>query len=87
MFIEILFKMLLFKGGVLIYAEHCIYVSNCVVYIIYIYGYFIIMSLFVYCGLFCSTFTASGTVMSQWQSCIHLFIQTLFYLSFYFCYF
>ncbi len=24
-FIEILFKMLLFKGGVLIYAEHCIY--------------------------------------------------------------
>ncbi len=26
-FIEILFKMLLFKGGVLIYAEHCIYMS------------------------------------------------------------
>ncbi len=25
MFIEILFKMLLFKGDVLIYAEHCIY--------------------------------------------------------------
>ncbi len=25
MFIEILFKILLFKGGVLIYAEHCIY--------------------------------------------------------------
>ncbi len=25
MFIEILFEMLLFKGGVLIYAEHCIY--------------------------------------------------------------
>ncbi len=25
MFIEILFKMFLFKGGVLIYAEHCIY--------------------------------------------------------------
>ncbi len=24
-FIEILFKMLLFKGGVLIYAEHCMY--------------------------------------------------------------
>ncbi len=24
--IEILFKMLLFKGGVLIYAEHCIYI-------------------------------------------------------------
>ncbi len=31
MFIEILFKMLLFKGGELIYAEHCIY--------IYIYTY------------------------------------------------
>ncbi len=30
MFIDILFKMLLFKGGVLIYAEHCMY--------IYIYG-------------------------------------------------
>ncbi len=27
MFIEILFKMLLFKGGVLIYTEHCIYIS------------------------------------------------------------
>ncbi len=27
MFIEILFKMLLFKGGVLIYAEHCIYID------------------------------------------------------------
>ncbi len=26
MFIEILFKMLLFKGGVLIYAEHCVYI-------------------------------------------------------------
>ncbi len=26
MFIEILFKILLFKGGVLIYAEHCIYI-------------------------------------------------------------
>ncbi len=25
-FIEILFKMLLFKGGVLIYVEHCIYI-------------------------------------------------------------
>ncbi len=25
-FIEILFKILLFKGGVLIYAEHCIYI-------------------------------------------------------------
>ncbi len=27
-FIEILFKMLLFKGGVLIYAEHCIPVAQ-----------------------------------------------------------
>ncbi len=26
MFIEILFKILLFKGGVLIYAEQCIYI-------------------------------------------------------------
>ncbi len=33
MFIEILFKMLLFKGGVLIYAEHCVYIY------IYIYIY------------------------------------------------
>ncbi len=32
-FIEILFKMLLFKGGVLIYAEHSIYIY------IYIYIY------------------------------------------------
>ncbi len=37
MFIEILFKMLLFKGGVLIYAEHCIY--------IYIYIYILLFSL------------------------------------------
>ncbi len=28
MFIEILFKMLLFKGGVLIYAEHCIWLRH-----------------------------------------------------------
>ncbi len=28
MFIEILFKILLFKGGVLIYAEHCIYILD-----------------------------------------------------------
>ncbi len=27
-FIEILFKILLFKGGVLIYAEHCIPVAQ-----------------------------------------------------------
>ncbi len=25
-FIDILFKIVLFKGGVLIYAEHCVYV-------------------------------------------------------------
>ncbi len=31
MFIEILFKILLFKGGVLIYAEHYIYV--CVLFV------------------------------------------------------
>ncbi len=28
MFIEILFKMLLFKGGLLIYTEHCNYLKN-----------------------------------------------------------
>ncbi len=33
-FIEILFKILLFKEGVLIYAEHCIYIY------IYIYNFF-----------------------------------------------
>ncbi len=33
MLIEILFKILLFKGGVLIYAEHCMYIY------IYIYIY------------------------------------------------
>ncbi len=38
MFIEILFKMLLFKGGVLIYAEHCIYIYI-YIYSIYIYIY------------------------------------------------
>ncbi len=30
-FIEILFKMLLFKGAVLIYAEHCMCVCVCVI--------------------------------------------------------
>ncbi len=41
MFIEILFKMLLFKGGVLIYAEHCMYIY---IYIyLYIYFYNMIM--------------------------------------------
>ncbi len=33
MFIEILFKIVLFKGGVLIYVDHCIYIY------IYIYIY------------------------------------------------
>ncbi len=33
MFIEILFKILLFKGGVLIYAEHCIY--KCFFFLLY----------------------------------------------------
>ncbi len=33
-FIEISFKMLLFKGSVLIYAEHCIYIY---IYIIFIF--------------------------------------------------
>ncbi len=28
MFIEILFKIVLFKGGVLIYAKHCIMLGN-----------------------------------------------------------
>ncbi len=37
-FIEILFKMLLFKGGVLIYTEHCIYIYTVCIYI-YIYIY------------------------------------------------
>ncbi len=36
-FIEILFKIVLFKGGVLIYAEHCIYIQ------MYIYIYFFVM--------------------------------------------
>ncbi len=42
MFIEILFKILLFKGGVLIYAEHCIYIIYiciCVCVCVYIYIY------------------------------------------------
>ncbi len=39
MFIEILFKMLLFKGGVLIYAEHCIYIYIYIYIYVYIYTY------------------------------------------------
>ncbi len=42
MFIEILFKMLLFKGGVLIYAEHCIFIF------IYIYMKINIIPLIIY---------------------------------------
>ncbi len=38
MFIEILFKMLLFKGGILIYTEHCIYIY---IYIYTVYIYFV----------------------------------------------
>ncbi len=39
MFIEILFKILLFKGGVLIYAEHCIYIYIYIyIFIIFIRG-------------------------------------------------
>ncbi len=44
MFIEILFKMLLFKGGVLIYAEHCIY--SIYVYI-YIYITYLVQRLYI----------------------------------------
>ncbi len=36
-FIEILFKMLLFKGGVLIYAEHCIFIYMCVCVCVCVY--------------------------------------------------
>ncbi len=34
-FIEILFKMLLFKGGVLIYAEHNIYIYICLCMLVF----------------------------------------------------
>ncbi len=43
MFIEILFKILLFKGGVLIYAEHCMYIYSIYIYI-YIYIYIFIFT-------------------------------------------
>ncbi len=33
MFIEILFKILLFKGGVLTYTEHCIYMRGGTVHV------------------------------------------------------
>ncbi len=39
LFIEILFKMLLFKGGVLIYAEHCVCVYMYMYIYVYIYMY------------------------------------------------
>ncbi len=42
MFIEILFKIVLFKGGVLIYAEHCVYIY---IYI-YIYIWFYLLPSF-----------------------------------------
>ncbi len=38
-FIEILFKMLLFKGGVLIYAEHYIYIYIYIYIYMHIYAY------------------------------------------------
>ncbi len=41
MFIEILFKMLLFKGGVLIYAEHCVYIYIYIHNTIYISKHFL----------------------------------------------
>ncbi len=43
MFIEILFKKLLFKGGVLIYAEHCVYNNNIYIYIYNIFLLFLII--------------------------------------------
>ncbi len=53
MFIEILLKNLLFKGGVLIYAEHCIYVYIYIyiyIYIcIYVYVYiYVYMYIYIY---------------------------------------
>ncbi len=45
MFIEILFKMLLFKGGVLIYAEHCTYTIS-----VFYVGYIIIIIIMI-CNL------------------------------------
>ncbi len=39
MFIQIFKKMLVFKGGVLIYAEHCIYIY------IYIYIYILVVGI------------------------------------------
>ncbi len=50
LFIEILFKMLFFEGGVLIYADHCIY--------IYIYIYIYNME----CG-FMPNFLAAGSAV------------------------
>ncbi len=46
MFIEILFKMLLFKGGVLIYAEHCIYIYIYIYIHTYIYIYYVLSTIF-----------------------------------------
>ncbi len=41
-FIDILFKILLFKGGVLIYAEHCKYDQIYYVALVHICSYYII---------------------------------------------
>ncbi len=50
MFIEILFKMLLFKGGVLICAEHCMcmYMYKCVYIYTYIYVYIYSICVYMY---------------------------------------
>ncbi len=47
MFIEILFKMLLFKGGVLIYAEHCMDMQNALKKEKYIYTIFKVQGFFI----------------------------------------
>ncbi len=49
MFIEILFKMLLFKGGVLIYAEHCIYIYIYIYIYTHIHTYCIYIYIYFYC--------------------------------------
>ncbi len=46
MFIEILFKILLFKGSVLIYAEHCMCFLHIVFYIVFKYRYCLYVHLF-----------------------------------------
>ncbi len=57
-FNEILFKMLLFKGGVLIYAEHCI-LEDCIYIVTFIY---LFICLFVcLCLMLLLLFSFSGT--------------------------